>query len=165
MVWVCIALAIPAVFLLLLYLLRFHFSFEAETPSVLRGTVGVTFLGFRREVIVDAAHAVLGDHSDEDERDDDHDDHDDLDPDGRAGERGALRIPEAWLRFVKRMQTRIRKSLPGFKRVGANSTRSLTISVPDGVCVVKVRFNLSDGQDVDQGNYDACNGGGATVGW
>ena len=60
MVWICIALSIPVLILLLLHFLRFHFNLSVETPSTLRGSVGVSFFRFRREVTVDAAHAVMG---------------------------------------------------------------------------------------------------------
>ena len=60
MVWVCIALSVPVLFLLLLHFLRFHFNLSVETPSTLRGSVGVAFFRFRREATVDAAQAIKG---------------------------------------------------------------------------------------------------------
>jgi hypothetical protein len=121
MVWVCIALAIPALALLLLHFLRFHFHLSVESPSTLRGAVGVSFFGFRREVAVDAARAVWGhgEHNGDDDEDDGEDGHEDdaadlasdaFGGDARGGQRGALRVPEAWLRLAARLQTRLRKA-------------------------------------------------------
>ncbi len=139
MVWVCIALAIPLLVLLLLHLLRFHFTVAVETPSVLRGSVGVTFLKFRREVIVDAAHAVMGHQDDKVGEEDDEDEEGLQDAKGAArhteagsggggtsdgkgregvgpeahppgGERGAIRIPDAWIQAARRVRTRLRKA-------------------------------------------------------
>lgn len=117
MVWVCIALSIPAFFLMLLHFLRFHFNLSIETPSTLRGSVGVTFFRFRRQVTVDAAQAVMG-------RQAGHEDEDDDGEEGTWGgnpnfdrlsnqdpaQRGALRVPESWLRLADRFQKRIHKA-------------------------------------------------------
>lgn len=137
MVWVCIALSIPVLFLLLLHFIRFHFNLSVETPTTLRGSVGFSFFRFRREVTVDAAQAVMGrpsGHGDTDEDDDGNAKngeegawnrnpnfqavkpavHDPVDgtppslPD--AGQRGALRVPESWHRMADRFRKRVHKA-------------------------------------------------------
>jgi hypothetical protein len=126
MVWVCIALAIPVLFLLLLHFLRFHFNVSIETPSTLRGSVGVSFFRFRREVTVDAAQAVMGRQAGQKDSEEDAEDDGDGDreegawsrnpnfkaPDSPAdaGQRGALRVPESWHRLADRFQKRIHKA-------------------------------------------------------
>jgi hypothetical protein len=130
MVWVCIALSIPVLFLLLLHFLRFHFDLSVETPTTLRGSVGFSFFRFRREVIVDAAQAVMGRQAGHDDADEDGEEGDwggnpnfqavkpsVDDPTGEnprnlpdAGQRGALRVPESWHRMVDRFQKRVHKA-------------------------------------------------------
>jgi hypothetical protein len=107
MVWVLIALAVPLLVLLFLFLLRFHFSLDLQTPSTLRGTVGVSLLWFRREISMDAMRALGGDHDDE---------HAEAEaPEGispePSGQRGAIRIPDAILRRAFRLQNRLRDAL------------------------------------------------------
>src|SRR6187549_1307330 len=137
MVWICIALSIPVLFLLLLHFLRFHFNLSVETPSTLRGSVGVSFFRFRREVTVDAAQAVMGRQAghEEPENDEDGEDGDreegawtrnpnfkvshppatgpaiaEAPEDPNSGQRGALSLPESWHRLADRFQKRIHKA-------------------------------------------------------
>ena len=131
MVWVCIALSIPVLFLLLLHFLRFHFNLSIETPATLRGSVGISFFRFRREVTVDAAQAVMGRRAGHDDADDDDGgvgvwssnpnfqamkpsagDSAGGDPPSLpdAGQRGALRVPESWHRMMDRFQKRVHKA-------------------------------------------------------
>jgi hypothetical protein len=88
MVWVYIALSIPIAFLLLLHFLRFHFNLSIETPSTFRGSVGVSFFRFRREVTVDAAQAVMGRQAGHKDQDGDAED-DEEGEDGDLGDREA----------------------------------------------------------------------------
>jgi hypothetical protein len=140
MVWVLIALAIPLTGLLLLHLLRFHFTIDVETPAILRGSIGVSFLAFRREVVVDAAQAIRGRGSDGEDEDDDDGDGGDGGKGGNnsggmggdkaatpgtsargpessgasgigTGQQGALRIPDRWVRFTGRLQARFHKAM------------------------------------------------------
>jgi hypothetical protein len=110
MVWVLIALAVPLLALLFLFLLRFHFSLDVQTPSTLKGTVGVSLLWFRREIALDAMKAFGDDH------DEDHGEtegHGALahDTAGGSGQRGAIRIPDSILRRAYRLQNRLRDAL------------------------------------------------------
>ena len=139
MVWVCIALSIPVLFLVLLHFLRFHFNLSVETPSTLRGSVGVSFFRFRREVTVDAAQAVMGRPTGKEDADD-RDEEGGKSRDGEegawtrnpnfkaadspapdssrtgepkdpdAGQRGAVRVPESWHRMADRFQKRVHKA-------------------------------------------------------
>lgn len=129
MVWVLIALAIPLTGLLLLHLLRFHFTIDVETPAILRGSIGISFLAFRREVVVDAAHAIRGRGSDGADGDGGEDHGGDgvgetanpeSGPRGPATEgsqgigtaqQGALRLPDRWVRFTEKLQARFHKAM------------------------------------------------------
>ena len=129
MVWVYIALFILVLALVLLQLFRFHFSIDVETPASLRGSIGVSFLWFRREMAVDAVRAVWGHGIEDDDDDDDEGGFDVNDqsvpasasrkigdepprqaPTPDKGQRGALRIPDSWVSSLDRVQTRLRKA-------------------------------------------------------
>ncbi|MDQ3000565.1 MAG: hypothetical protein M3Y08_04815 [Fibrobacterota bacterium] len=110
MVWVYIALFILALALVLLQLFRFHFSIDVETPASLRGSIGVSFLWFRREMAVDAVRAVWGHGIEDDDDDDDDDEPLRQDPPPHNGQRGALRIPDAWFSSLDKVLTRLRKT-------------------------------------------------------
>lgn len=130
MVWVCIALSIPILILLLLHFIRFHFNLSVETPTTLRGSVGFSFFRFRREVTVDAVQAVMGRQGGNDDADEDGvegawsgnpnfqavkpavDDSvgGNFTNQPGAGQRGALRVPESWHRMLDRFQKRVHKA-------------------------------------------------------
>jgi hypothetical protein len=123
MVWVLIALAIPLTGLLSLHLLRFRFTIDVETPAILRGSIGVSFLAFRREVVVDAAQAIRGRGGDGNADDEDGDHQaatpgadargreSEAPPGAGTGQQGAVRIPDRWVRFSDRLQARFRKAV------------------------------------------------------
>ncbi len=50
MVWVYLALLIPASFLILAHLLKFRFTIEYQTPAHVQTKFGVYFLGYKREI-------------------------------------------------------------------------------------------------------------------
>ncbi|MDB5103836.1 MAG: hypothetical protein JWP91_1525 [Fibrobacteres bacterium] len=151
MVWVYIALAIPVLFLLLLHFFRVHFSIDVETPAVFRGTVGVSFLWFRREaVVLDVAHTVMGHHEEYDESEEEGEfDESSLDeevapapgtgeglgPRSDDGQRGAVGIPESWLLFTKRFRVRTRKAFTKW-------------ALDVGVWRLLLRFTLKSGRRV-----------------
>lgn len=138
MVWVYIALSILAFGLLLLHFLRFHFSIDVETPASLRGSVGVTFLWFRREFAVDAVRAVWG-HGIEDDDDDDDDDYNHSPPADpphpASSQRGALRIPDSWVAGLNRFQARLRKAF-------------IKWALDMGVWRILFRFSLRSGRRI-----------------
>ncbi|MDB5049929.1 MAG: hypothetical protein JWO30_3000 [Fibrobacteres bacterium] len=118
MVWVYIALSIPVLILLLLHFLRFHFSIDVQTPASLRGSVGVSFMGFRREISVDAGRAFTaqeGENGDEDENGEPAPQSSGQDGSGTGpasdkGQRGALSIPDSWLGYFSRLKVRLQKA-------------------------------------------------------
>lgn len=128
MVWVLIALAIPLTGLLLLHLLRFHFTIDVETPAILRGSIAFSFLAFRRKVVVDAAQAIRGKgqgaFNDEDDEDHENDEEKKITtprvggrgaeseaaPGGGDGQQGAVLIPDVWIRFFERLQLRFKQA-------------------------------------------------------
>ncbi|HKP96360.1 MAG TPA: hypothetical protein VJ385_11450 [Fibrobacteria bacterium] len=154
MVWVCIALSIPVLLLLLLQFLRFHFSIDVRTPASLEASLGLSFLWFRREFSVDAGRAFTPHpHDDEDrdeegdrqspaqaERSDAHTPAGDT-PQGReageedGGQRGGLRLPDSWLRHLSRRQARLRKS-------------AIKWALDFGVWRILLRFSLKSGRRV-----------------
>ena len=117
MVWVSIALAIPLLILLLLQFLRFHFSIHAQTPATLQGSLGISFLWFRREMTVDAGRAFSskadgeGETGDPEGKKEDPEAEAEFDP-GREfpGQRGALRIPGSWQGYFSRLRSRFRQA-------------------------------------------------------
>lgn len=164
MVWVYIALSIPLLCLLLLHFLRFHFNLSVETPLTLRGSAGVSFFRFRREVTVDAAEAVMGRkeaHADADSGEDEDKEDGDREPGAwnrnpnfkprkapasgtssaeepmnpDAGQRGALRVPESWHRSADRFRKRIRKA----------ATKWV---LDPGVWRILLRFTMNSGKRV-----------------
>lgn len=47
-----------------------------------------------------------------------------------------------------------------FKRVPSNGERSMTITLPDGVCMTRIQVGFSGSEAVFNESYDACNSGG-----
>src|SRR5690606_40969377 len=100
-VWVYIALAIFALFLTFLYLVKFVFSLDVKTPATLQAAVGMSFLWMCRELVLDAAHALSTRMEEEREPYE-------APPAGREShpadtlrasdpdQRGAVRIPDSW---------------------------------------------------------------------
>ena len=116
MVWAILA-AIPLLFLLLLYAVRFHYHAEYESPAVLRFTAGMRFLWIRKTLAVEPGRALWG-HENENEgyAGDDDDLFEESQPaaaasgEARDGQRGALRLPDAWALGLARFRARLRKA-------------------------------------------------------
>ena len=116
MVWAILA-AIPLLFPILLYCVRFHYHAEYESPAALRLTAGMRFLWIRKSVAVEPGRALWG-HEDESDDEDDGE----AGPDQAAehytaepgpehdGQRGALRLPESWATGLARLRDRLRKA-------------------------------------------------------
>lgn len=105
MVWSLLA-AVPLLALLALWLIRFRYHLAYSSPAELRVVAGVRFLFWEKVLSVDPLRAMRGGDS--------------LDPDepvpapapptdpGLAGQRGALRLPDSWLKRLARLQERFR---------------------------------------------------------
>src|SRR5690606_29895827 len=112
-VWVYIALAIFALFLTFLYLVKFHFSLDLKTPETLQASVGLSFLWMRRELVLNAAQALSSRAEEAREPSEappaGRDSHT-ADPLGAPDpdQRGAVRIPDSWIGSAARFRLRVK---------------------------------------------------------
>jgi hypothetical protein len=110
MVWSILA-AIPLLFLLALYLLRFRYHVEYESPASLRISAGAHFLWWKKIIAIEPGRAVWGVGGESEADGNDHWEDDASAADPKAGsERGALRIPEFLATRLIRARNRARKA-------------------------------------------------------
>ena len=131
MVWSILA-AIPLLALLALWLVRFRYHLEYESPAALRVVAGVHFLGWKKILKAEPLRAFGDAHPDGDggtpasgptpEADakgtagfgrpdpGGHNPTGPADPDPWAGQRGALRLPDAWAAWFGRSRARFRRA-------------------------------------------------------
>lgn len=130
MVWSIMA-AIPLLALLALWLIRFRYHLEYESPAALRVVAGIHFLWWHKTLSADPLRA-LGSESDEDNGkpgSGSASEHAGETPSGRhapgnngldgggpgasdgfAGQRGALRLPDSWMSFLGHIRNRFRRA-------------------------------------------------------
>jgi hypothetical protein len=118
MVWSILA-AIPLLALLALWLFRFRYHLEYESPDALRIVAGVHFLGWKKILTAEPLRAFGGDapHGEDEVRASGpashpagHDPSRPDEPDAWAGQRGALRLPDAWAAWIGRSRGRFRRA-------------------------------------------------------
>lgn len=117
MAWAILA-AIPLCFLLLLFLIRFRYHAEFESPASLRVTAGVHFLWWRKNIAIEPGRAVWGGNNGADDENGEEVSVADA-PGGsgfsgpaqsRPGERGAVRLPEFLTTRLGKARARARKA-------------------------------------------------------
>lgn len=130
MVWSILA-AIPLLFLFALWLIRFRYHLEYESPAALRVAAGVHFLWWGKTLSADPLRAVGIGSEEEDGKPDPGPSSRTAEAgrsgekppgnpgvdrggpgasDGLAGQRGALRLPDSWLAFFGRVRERFRRA-------------------------------------------------------
>lgn len=112
-VWVYIALAMAALITVLLFLLKFHFSLDLQTPATLKGAAGMSFLWLRREVVLDAARALSSWKDEESGKTEPP--HSDLSPPAPSpapgsDQRGAVRVPDSWIGTAARFREKLKNA-------------------------------------------------------
>lgn len=126
MVWSILA-ALPLLALLALWLIRFHYHAEYESPAALRVAAGVRFLWWHKTLTAEPLR-VLGGEAGDTDPDPASDPASPVTPasgsassassrqdkpgppDGFAGQRGALRLPDAWIASFGRLRERFRRA-------------------------------------------------------
>lgn len=109
MAWAILA-AIPILFLLLLYLIRFRYHVEYESPATLRISAGAHFLGWKKIISVEPFRAVWGGEGQNDHEEPHDEDADPLSGPEYRGQRGALRLPDFLTARLRRLKDRARKA-------------------------------------------------------